>query len=219
MLTNIKNAIVNIEPGEVIDKARDHGLEVQSVEDFRKQAPHYGRIEEVMDDYRSSFYRKAMLSGLTTGIGGFMTSVTFAAIDTVSLSLQLYWMAQRFAILNGFDGSDPLQKDKMMNIYFEVLSLNAVTQATMKHQLLKASAMAGTRHASENMVLRTIVRAGKLMGKNISAKNSGRLVPIFGGVVGATVNYSFTKRASNAMKKAFKREYFNTWQNGFDEDE
>ncbi len=213
MLTEIKQSIIDVKPEEVIERAQDHGLDVQSVEDFRKQAPHYGRIEEVMDDYRSSFANMSILGGLTTGIGGFVTSVTFAGIDTVSLSIQLYRLSQRFAILNGFDGSDPLQKDKMMNIYFEVLGLNAVTQATLKHQLLKASAVAGSRHAGESFVLRIITKIGKAFGAKMSSKNAGRLVPVFGGVVGATVNYSFARRTSEAMKKAYKREYFNTWQN------
>lgn len=212
MIQAIKDTIINIYPEDVIQYARDQDLDVTSIEDFRQMAPHYDRIESMMDSYRSSFANTSILGGLTTGIGGLMTSITFATVDTISLSLQLYRLSQRFAILNGFDGSKPLHQDKMINIYFESLSLNGVTQATLKHQLLKASAVAGTRHASDSLVLRAIVNIGKAMGKNISSKRAGRLVPIFGGVVGATVNYSFARKTSRAMKKAYKRAYFDTWQ-------
>lgn len=212
MLQMIKDKIINIRPEDVLADARKEDLDVQSVEDFRNMAPHYDRIETMMDNYRSSFTNTSILGGLTTGIGGFMTSVTFATVDTISLSLQLYRLSQRFAILNGFDGNDPLQQDKMLNIYFEALSLNAVTQATLKHQLLKASAVAGSRHASDSLVLRAIVNIGKVMGKNISSKTAGRLVPVLGGVVGATVNYSFARKTSNVIKKAYKRAYFEDWQ-------
>jgi hypothetical protein len=213
MLSTIKNSIINVEPGDVLERAREHDLDVQKIEDFRDLDHHYERIEEIMDDYRSSYYTWSAMGGLTTGIGGFMTSVTFASVDTVSLSLQLYRLSQRFAILNGFDGNDPLQKDKMMNIYFEALGLNAVTQATLKHQLLKASAVAGSRSASDNFVLKLIIKIGKIFGKNFSSKNAGRFIPIVGGLAGATVNYSFAKKTSDRMKKAYARAYFKTWHN------
>lgn len=212
MIQAIKDTVINIYPEDVIQDARDQDLDVTSIEDFRQMAPHYDRIESMMDSYRSSFANTSILGGLTTGVGGLMTSITFATVDTISLSLQLYRLSQRFAILNGFDGSKPLHQDKMVNIYFESLSLNGITQATLKHQLLKASAVAGTRHASDSLVLRTIMNVGKAMGKDITSQRAGRLVPVFGGVVGATVNYSFAVKTSRAMKKAYKRAYFDTWQ-------
>lgn len=175
-------------------------------------ARQYDRIESMMDNYSSSFANTSILGGLTTGIGGLMTSITFAMVDTISLSLQLYRLSQRLATLNGFDGSKPLHQDKVINIYFEALSLNGVTQATLKHQLLKASELAGTRHASDSLVLRAIINIGKAMGKNISSSHAGRLVPILGGVVGSTINYSFARKTSQAMKKAYKRAYFDIWQ-------
>lgn len=211
MLSTVKNKIIKIDPENVFEDARKRDLDVESVEDFRNQAPHYERIEALMDDYRSSFKNSSILSGLTTGIGGFSTSVTFASLDTISLSIQLYRLSQRFAILNGFDGEDPLQQDQMLNIYFETLGLNAVTQATLKHQMLKAHSAAGSASLN-SLVLRTIINVGKLLGKNVSSKKAGRLIPIFGGVVGATVNYSFANATSKRMKKAYRRAYFDTWQ-------
>lgn len=212
MIQNIKDKIININPENVIRDARDQDLPVTTIDDFRHMAPHYRRIESMMDNYRSSFANFSILGGLTTGIGGFMTSITFATVDTISLSLQLYRLSQRYAVLNGFDSSNPLHQDKMINIYFEALSLNGVTQATLKHQLLEASAVAGTPHASDSLILRVIVNIGKAMGKDISSKRAGRLVPVFGGVVGATVNYSFARKTSQVLKKAYKRAYFDTWQ-------
>ncbi|MBN2733058.1 MAG: EcsC family protein [Balneolaceae bacterium] len=212
MLTTIKNKIINIEPEGVLADARDQDLDVTAIEDFRQMAPHYDRIESMMDYYRSSYTNTSILGGLTTGIGGFMTSVTFASIDTASMGLQLYRLSQRFAILNGFDGSDPLQHDKIMNIYFTALGLNAVAQATLKSQLLKAHEVAGSGRTSNSIVLRLIVNMGKLVGKNLSSKSAGRLVPIVGGIAGASLNYAFARKTSDAMKKAYKRAYFEEWQ-------
>ena len=211
MLSYLKSAVLDINPEDVLKNARENDLDVQSVEDFRDFGDQYEKIEKIMDDYRSSYANFSALGGMTTGIGGFATSITFAGIDTVSLSIQLYRLSQRFAILNGFDGSDPLQKDNMINIYFEALGINAVAQAALKHQLLKASALAGSKEISENLVLSLIARISRIFGQNISSKNAGRLIPVFGGMVGAGLNYSFAIKTSETMKDAYKRAYFDNW--------
>lgn len=122
------NSLLYVDPEEVINYARQKNMDVQSVEDFRNPTYDYNLIEEIMDEYRLSHARWSAMGGLTTGIGGLTTSITFAGIDTVSLSVQLYRLSERFAILNGFDATDPFQKDKILNIYFGALGINAVTQ-------------------------------------------------------------------------------------------
>ena len=212
MLTTLKNKVLNIRQEDVLEDAREHDIEVQSIEDFRTIGPNHEPIQALMEEYRSSFINSSTLSGATTGIGGFFTALTFATVDTVSLSIQLYRLAQRFAILNGFDGNDPLQKEKMLNIYFETLGLNAVIQATLKAQFLKAQEDAESFRGSDNMMLDLIIRAGSLFGKRLSSKEAGRLIPVFGGVVGATVNYSIAKKVSQKMKEAYEKAYDDTWR-------
>lgn len=212
MLTAIKNKIVHIKPEDVLSDAREEDLDVSSIEDFRDLGPDHEAIERMMEEYRSSFIKSSTVSGLTTGVGGFFTAMTFATVDTVTLSIQLYRLSQRFAILNGFDGTDSLQKDKMINIYFETLGLNAVVQAALKHQFLKAQVDAESWRGSDNMLLQLIIYTGKLLGKRLSSKQAGRLVPVFGGVVGATVNYSFAKKVSQKMKEAYKEAHYKTWR-------
>ncbi|WP_372638616.1 EcsC family protein [Fodinibius sp.] len=211
MLINLKDSLIDINPQDVLQEARDRGMEIETVEDFRDQADNYDRIEELMEGYRLSHARWSSVGGLTTGIGGFSTAVTFATLDTASLAIQLYRLAQQFAVLNGFDGRDPLQKDTMMNIYFEALAINGVAQATLKYQLLRASTVAGSREVADNFILKVIAKIGKVFGKRISSKQAGRLVPVIGGLVGASANYTFARKTSKSMKDAYKRAYFETW--------
>lgn len=211
MLQPLKNKFITISREDVFNDARKHDIDVQSVDDFRKFGPDYEPIEEMMEEYRSSFVSSSTLSGVTTGIGGFFTAVTFATVDTISLSIQLYRLSQRFAILTGFDDSDLLHKDKMLNIYFETLGLNAVLQAALKHQFLKARVDADSWNASNNMMLQVIIHTGRLLGKRLSSRQAGRLVPVLGGVVGATVNYSLARKVSQKMKEAYKEAYYDTW--------
>ncbi|SMO68245.1 EcsC family protein [Fodinibius sediminis] len=212
MIDTIKNSLLHVRSEEIINKARARDLDVHAVEDFRKQASNYDIIEEMMEDYRLSHARWSAVGGLTTGIGGFTTAVTFAGIDTISLAIQLYRLSERFAILNGFHPDNPLQRDRILNIYFEALGINAVTQATLKHQLINANTLAGSAKASENFTLNLIIRVARIFGRNISSKRAKRLVPVIGGLAGASLNYSFARKTSKAIKEAYKEAYFETWQ-------
>src|SRR5699024_1090729 len=180
--------------------------------DCRKFGYNYYRIEEVMNDYCRSFTRYYALSGLTTGMGGFAISVSFAGLDSITLAVQLYQLAQRFAILNGFDDSDPLQKGTILNIYFGPLGINAGIKATLKHHLLHADALADDGKASESLLLKVIIRAGESFEKKISSAEVSRLIPVIGGIEGAAINYILARQAGTKMKKNFKRAYFKTWQ-------
>lgn len=211
MLQALQNSLLYIDPEEVIEKARNQGVDVQTVEDFRNKSSSYHLIEEVMENYRESHARWSAMGGLTAGIGGFTTSITFAGIDTVSLSIQLYHLSERFAILNGFDADNPLHKDKILDIYFGALGINAIAQAALKHQLLKAGALTKAGKTSGNFVLNIVVRIAKLMGNNLSSKKAGQLIPLIGGLAGASFNYSFARESSKILKRAYKQAYFDTW--------
>lgn len=75
-----------------------------------------------MEDYQLSHAQWSSLGGLTTGRGG--TSIAFASLDAASLAIQLYRLAHQFAILNGFDAKDPLQRDQILTICFAALGID-----------------------------------------------------------------------------------------------
>ncbi|SMO73593.1 EcsC family protein [Gracilimonas mengyeensis] len=204
-----------VNPEDVINHARsEHHLEVHKVEDFRNMNNQYHLIEQVVEDYQESYITESSLSGLTAGIGGVATSAALSGMDLISFSIRLYRLAQQCAILNGFEGEDPAEKEQMLDIYFEALGLNAVAQATLKPHFLKASAVAGTKQASQSLLLKLIVQTAKLLGKNISSRSAGRLIPVVGGLIGASLNHSFARKTSSSLKQAYKNEYFKRWYGG-----
>ncbi len=201
---DLKEQLINIDPNDVINDAREAGLEVYSLADFTSENVPYYRIEDMMKSYKQSFARSSAVAGLTAGIGGFTTSVTFAGISTAFLSFRLFRLAQRFAILNGFDWRDPLHKNKVMNIYFESLGINAVAQGTLKHYLLSAGKLAAKKRTSDKLIYKMIKKTGRLFGTKFSRRRAARFIPVLGGAAGAVTNYSFAKTAANSMQKAFK---------------
>jgi hypothetical protein len=203
--------IIKINPEKVFNQAQQKGLYVQSVEDFRELKPHYNKIEATMEKYRSTFINFSTIRGLASGIGGFTTSLALGSLDVLLTGTQLYRLSQRFAILNGFDETDPIHKDQILQIYLVSLGFDASIRNDLKKRLLNASAVAGTKYISERLLIKLLIRAARKSGKQWLLDNTEKLIPVAGGLIGAAGNYSFASRASEKMKTAYKKAYFKMW--------
>ncbi len=208
----LKQIILDIKPEGVITDARAAGLDVRKIEDFRSQAHNYWRIEDLMHEYAGRTARYCAVGGATSGIGGAPTAITLGAADLAHMAAQLYWLCQRFAVLNGFDPENPLQRDRAEEIYLLALGFDAAAQAALKHQLGRAANIAGKRGAYSNYILKLIVLIAEKLGTQITSRQAAKFIPIVGGAFGTTLNYSFARKAASSMSDTFKRDYFRTWQ-------
>lgn len=204
----IKARFMDVDPEEVLAKARKKGLNVFAIRDFRDKKNDYGQIEDLMREYVDSSSSSNALTGLSTGLGGFTTAVTLGSLDLASVSLILYRLSQQLAILNGLDLNEAMNKKKAQEIYFTTLGFNAATQSLLRKKLLRATSMASTKSASKNMLLKFIVITSKMLGMKLSYKSAGRMIPIIGGAAGAWINYTYTREAGDQMIKAYKKDYF-----------
>lgn len=204
----IKARFIDVDPEEVLAKARIKGLNVFEIQDFRNKKNDYGQIESLMREYVDSSSSSNALTGISTGLGGFTTAVTLGSLDLASVSLMLYRLSQQLAILNGLDLNEALNKNKAQKIYFTTLGFNAATQSLLRKKLLRATSMASTKSASKNILLKFIVITSKMLGRKLSYKSAGRMIPIIGGAAGAWINYTYTREAGYQMIKAYKKDYF-----------
>lgn len=204
----IKARFIDVDPEEVLAKARIQGLNVFEIQDFRNKKNDYGQIESLMREYVDSSSSSNALTGISTGLGGFTTAVTLGSLDLASVSLMLYRLSQQLAILNGLDLNEALNKNKAQKIYFTTLGFNAATQSLLRKKLLRATSMASTKSASKNILLKFIVITSKMRGRKLSYKSAGRMIPIIGGAAGAWINYTYTREAGYQMIKAYKKDYF-----------
>ncbi|CAH1196053.1 conserved hypothetical protein [Vibrio harveyi] len=212
VVDKIKKIVIDIKPEDVMKDAWAAGLDVHQVEDFRKEAVNYWRIEDVMDQYAGLAARYSAISGATSGVGGVATAVTLGGIDIAHMAAQLYRLGQRLSILNGFDPNNAIQKEKNLEIYLYALGFDSLAQAAIKNQLLEAASIAGKKGANSNPVLSLIMLISEKLGKKVISKEAAKYLPIVGGIAGATVNYYFAKSAANMMVESYKKEYFRTWQ-------
>lgn len=213
-IRRLKEILIDIKPDDVIRDARSAGLEVRTVEDFRVQAKYYWRIEDVMKQYSGIASRNSAISGATAGSGGLVTAVTLGGVDIVNMAAQLYRLSQRLAVLNGFDLTNSLQKDKALEIYLYGLGFDAAAQFAIRQQLKNAAAIAGKRGAYSNYILRLIVLIAGKLGAKITSKQAAKFIPVVGLVAGAGINYAFAGNAAMKMRVSFRDEYFRRWQVG-----
>ena len=212
LVKKLKGVILNVDPDGVIKDARAAGLKVAKIDDFRDQAHNYWRIEDLMRQYARRGARLSAASGATSGVGGVVTATTLGVADIANMAAQLYRLCQRLAILNGFDPENPLQRERAEEIYLLALGFDAAAQAVLKQQLGRAANIAGKPGAYGNYILKLIILIAEKLGARITSKQTGKFIPVVGSVVGATLNYSFAKKAADTMLEEFKDDYFRTWQ-------
>ena len=211
-IDKIKAIALDVDTKSVLRDANSAGLTVSEIADFRTQGHNYWRIEDVMQTYAGLAARYSAMSGATAGIGGVGTAIALGGVDIANMAAQLYRLGQRLSILNGFDPNDPLQKEKITEIYLYALGFDSVAQAAIKSQLIKASSIAGKSGAYSNPIIKLIVLVAGRLGTEINSKQAAKFIPIVGSFAGATVNYAFAQSAANKMLKSYKNEYFRTWQ-------
>lgn len=212
LVKKLKEVILNVDPEGVLEDARAAGLKVAKVKDFRDQAHNYWRIEDLMRQYARRGARFSALSGATSGVGGVATATTLGVADIANMAAQLYRLCQRLAILNGFDPENPLQRERAEEIYLLALGFDAAAQAVLKQQLGRAAGIAGKSGAYSNYILKLIIFIAEKLGTQITSKQAAKFIPVVGSVVGATLNYSFSRKAADTMLAEFKNDYFRTWQ-------
>lgn len=206
-LEEIKTKYIDIDPEDVLEYAREKGLDVFTINDFKKKEHEYEAIEILMQEYVDSSSTSNALSGISTGIGGAATAIALGSLDLISVSVMLYRLSQQLAILNGIDIDEALHREKAQDIYFTTLGFNATTQALLRKKLLRATNVAGTKAASKNALLKFVVISARTLGTRLSYKNAGRMIPFIGGATGAWINYTYTQTAGNQMMNAFREEY------------
>ncbi|ELI6420930.1 EcsC family protein [Aeromonas veronii] len=165
-----------------------------------------------MHSYAGLAARYSAISGATAGIGGISTSLAIGGVDILNMASQLYRLGQRLSVLNGFDPNDPIQNAKITEIYLCALGFDAAAQAVIKSQLIKAASVAGKRGAYNDPVIKLIIYVAKKLGQDITSKQAAKYIPVVGLVAGATMNYTFARKAANNMLESYKKEYFRTWQ-------
>ncbi len=206
-----KLGFFDIDPETVLEDARNKGLKVWKVEDFRDQSENYGTIEDLMTEYLNNYAFYNAIGGATTGIGGITTSITLSSFELANTATHLYRLSQQFAVLNGFDPEYPFHQDKVYNIYLSTLGFKAASQTALKYILFRVSRLNNDKPITFRLFSSVITRLARKVGSDISSRNVSKLIPFVGSAVGAYTSYNYAYDTGNSMRDAFKKLYYSDW--------
>jgi hypothetical protein len=205
--------VISIDPQDVIRDAVAAGLAVSTIPDFRNQTHNYWRIEDLCTRYANSAARWAAASGVSSGVGGIGTMVVLGSGDLGHVAARLYRAAQQMGVANGFDPNDPMEHERIMEVFMFGMGLDSLAQAAIKQQVAAAAKIAGKRGANSNWMLKMIMWiAATVFKKQINSRVAAAFLPILGGAIGGASNYALTATISRKMQARYRDEYFRTWQ-------
>ena len=213
IFSKVKKIVLDINPNDILNDAREYGLKVNTTRDFADQPHNHAFIEKLMEKYATLTASYCAASGVTSGVGGIATTITLGGVDIAHMAAQLYRLNQKMAILNGFDLENTVHKDKAQLIYLKALGFDATAQSAIRAQVIKAAAENVSKPGvSANVTIRLIMAVAKLLGVNLTKAQTVKLIPFLGGALGGGLNYMFAKNAAKKMISEYKSDYFDRWQ-------
>ena len=213
ILSKVKGIVLDINPQDILNDAKEYELKVTTINDFAEQAYNYVFIERLMEKYANLAASYCAVSGASSGVGGPVTVITLGGVDIANMAAQLYRLNQKMAVLNGFDLENTIHKEKAHLIYLTALGFDAAASAAIRAQVVKAATEnVAKRGPSANVTIRLIMEVVKLLGGQLTKEQAVKLVPFLGGALGGGLNYMFAKNAAKKMISEYKSDYFDRWQ-------
>lgn len=174
-------------------------------EDYKKQYPN--DLEKQIDSFINWQCTKAGSSGAITGLGGFLTmTVTLPANITSVIILQLRMIAT-IALLCGYD----VKNDKVQTLIYCCLVKQSI-ENVIKETGVKIAQKFGIK-LIQRIPGDVIKIINKAVGFRLITKfgqkgfiNLGKVVPLFGAVLGVTIDVLSTKSIGTFTKKMLMAE-------------
>ncbi len=198
--------IIRVSPEDVMADARNAGLMVNSVDDFRSLSPEaHHMVDQLTHHYINQAAKWCAFSGATSGVGGVVTATTLGMVDFIHVAGRLYRLSLRLAILNGSDPKDPIYREAIDEIYLSSLDFDATENFVLRGFLGRPAAKPGRLRASVNYARFIIAVGRKLWVRRLASRLTSRFFPLIGATVGAGSNYHFAKRVGTRMSENLQR--------------
>lgn len=194
------------EPEDVLEKAREKGIEVASVRDLRDQP-----LDQLDALARTFFNQNALLAAVEGG-GTSLGGPLFIAADIPLLFTINFRVIQQVGASYGFALRDPAFQPLVIAIYNAAASdSREAKHAALRELSVAAAAFAhetGYRGRAASGTFREQNRhVPRELAKNLAARKLGQLIPIAGAAVGAGVNFWFTAQTAETAYMLFRSLY------------
>lgn len=209
----LRGIALDVNADAILADAREIGLPVYQIADFRYQAEQYHQLEMLMKRYIYLAALGSATSGAATGVGGIGTRLPLRGADIGNMAAQTYRLAQKLAIINGFDPTNPAHDEQITDIYLGALGFDESARETIKTQLFRKEKLTWKNSLYRLKAGRLIFNVAGKLAQKATFRQASRLMPGVSLVAGGVSNYRFADRAADYMLDAFKTAYFAQWHN------
>ena len=194
------------EEDDVLEKARAHGLEVETVDDLRDEPL------ETLDAVAKEFYNQNAILAAVEGGGTSLGGPLFIAADIPLLFTINFRVIQQIGGAYGF----PLRRPEFQPLVVAIYNVAASGSQASKHAAVRELSVAAAAFAHDtgykgrraSGTFREQNRhVPRELAKNLAARKLGQLIPVAGAAVGAGVNYWFTDQTARTATMLFRSLY------------
>lgn len=164
-----------------------------------------GETEKAIQRVVRETVASAGAAGFVTGLGGFATMPITLPANLAGAALLNARMVGAIAHLRGYDLRDPIVQQLLLLVVAGESANAAMRDVGIK--VGKKFAERGVERISVETIRKINQKVGFMLLAKYGTKRSAvtliKIVPFVGGVVGGTVDATFTKAVATAAKKAF----------------
>lgn len=169
----------------------------------------YGRTEKAIDKMITAQKLKCGTTGFLTGLGGLITLPATLPADLASSLYMEIRMIASIAILRGYNVND----DEVKTLIYMCLVGNAIDDV-IKNAGIKTAQSIAAKKLLPLLSKELIKKINQAVGFRLITKggtkgivNAGKMIPIFGGIVGGTWNVVEVGIYAKYAKKMFNENY------------
>lgn len=193
--------MISIDADDVLADARGIGIQVRSVEELR--AVRTSVLDGLADQYIRNAKLMTSLSGAGLGAGGLM----LVGPDVSILAASLLRLAQRLAIVYGFDYRQSSESLHVWAALGRSLGVEKVTDGAGQvavRNLPKLLAQGAGKSTAFKALIKAI--AGRL-GLLVTERGLARALPLVGAGVAAMTNYQIVRELGDKMRTYFRERH------------
>ena len=197
--------IISVAPEDILADARGLGIRVTSIAELR--AVRASVLDGLADQYIHNAKLMTSLSGAGLGAGG----LVFAGPELSILGASLVRLAQRLAIVYGFDYKNPAEEIHVWTAIARSLGVENIVDGTSKVAVRSIPRLLATGPARSGIFKSLIRMIAARLGLLVTERGFARALPLVGAGVAAVSNFQLIRDLGGRLQGYFRERHV-TWK-------
>ena len=197
--------IISVAPEDILADARGLGIKVTSIDELRRVRTSV--LDGLADQYIRNAKLMTSLSGAGLGAGG----LVLAGPELSILSASLVRLAQRLAVVYGFDYQSPAEAIHVWAAIARALGVENITDGTSKVAVRSIPKLLATGPARSGVFKALIRMIAARLGILVTERGLARALPLVGAGVAAVSNFQLIRDLGGKIQGYFRERHI-TWK-------